>query len=120
MYTLNVTNNYAYPVKTSQGQEIPPNGGTLSLTRLGSLYMNIPGNGDINFIDLGSEKLPDYPMPNQTWGVLVRVHTQEAYYRYEGGGELSLTIDKYGSTTLTSTNGDMITVQLPELTIKQE
>lgn len=116
MYTLTVKNNYVYDIGSSNGVTIPKNGSHV-FNKKGSIYFTLPGIGEINFIDLGDKKIEGYPIPKETWGVLVRVHTTEAYYRYEGGGELTATINQYGSLDLSTTNGTMIPISLPELTI---
>ena len=116
MYDLTVNNNYQQDISASDGVTIKRSGNHV-FNNQGSLYLTIPGSGQINFIDLGDKKLEGFPIPTQTWGVLVRVHTTEAYYRYEGQGQLTATIDAYGSLQLTTNNGEMITISLPELTI---
>lgn len=116
MYTLTVNNNYFRDIGASNGVSIAT-GKSHVFNKQGSLYLMLPGIGEINFQDLGDKKIEGYPFPKQTWGVLVRVHTTEAYYRYEGGGILNATIDIYGSLSLSTTNGDMIPISLPELTI---
>lgn len=116
MYTLTVKNNYLYDIGTSNGVTIKKGANQVFKDR-GSLYLTIPGIGEINFMDLGDKKIEGYPIPKETWGVLVRVHTTEAYYRYEGNGELTAVINQYGALDLSTTNGTMIPISLPELTI---
>lgn len=119
MYTLNVTNNYVWQISADGGAvNIPERGGTHTFERQGSLFLDLPGMGQMAFIDLGDQKLPGYPDVTETWGVLVRAATTEAYYRYEGGGELSLSIDAYGTATLSTSNGTLIPVFLEELEVK--
>lgn len=118
MYTLTVNNNYGNDIGASNGVTIPK-GKSHAFNNQGSLFLMIPGMGDLNFIDLGDQKIEGYPIPSETWGVLVRYSNIEAYYRYEGGGELTATIDMYGSCTLSTTNGTMITISLPEFIINE-
>ena len=119
MYTLKVTNNYVWQISAqADAVNIPERGGTYTFERQGSLFLDIPGMGQMAFIDLGDTKLPGYPEVTETWGVLVRATTTEAYYRYEGGGVLSLTIDAYGTATLSTSNGTLIPVSLEELEVK--
>ncbi|MBA6155604.1 hypothetical protein H3Z83_03580 [Tenacibaculum sp. S7007] len=117
MYTLVVQNDFKWSIGASNGVTIPNQGGSHTFNNQGSLYLTVPGIGEICFIDLGDKKLEGYPIPKETWGVLVRIHTTEAYYRYEGGGQLHALIDQYGSFSLNTTNGTMIPISLPELTI---
>ncbi len=116
MYTLTVKNNYSLDIGASTGVTIEK-GKSFVFNKRGSLFLMIPGMAEMNFIDLGDHKLSGYPFPKETWGVLVRYSNIEAYYRYEGGGELTAVIDLYGSCTLTTTNGSMITISLPEFII---
>ncbi|APZ45988.1 hypothetical protein BW723_06630 [Polaribacter reichenbachii] len=116
MYTLTVKNNYVYDIGSSNGVTIAKSGNHVFNNR-GSIYFTIPGIGEISFIDLGDKKIEGYPIPKETWGVLIRAQTTEAYYRYEGGGELTATLDSYGTLHLSTTNGTMIAIRLPELII---
>ncbi|MGB0891352.1 MAG: hypothetical protein ACPGUU_03295 [Flavobacteriaceae bacterium] len=116
MYTLTVQNNYVYDVGSSNGVTISK-GKNHVFNNQGSLYLNVPGMYDINFIDIADKKIDGYPEPKQTWGVLVRVNATEAYYRYEGGGVLNATIDSHGGLSLGTTNGNIIHISLPELTL---
>ena len=116
MYTLTVKNNYVYDIGASNGVTIKT-GTQHVFNNKGSIYFTLPGSGEINFIDLGNKKIEGYPIPTETWGVLVRNHTTEAYYRYEGDGELTAIIDQYGSLQLTTSNGTMILISLEELTL---
>lgn len=115
MYTLTVTNNYVWQISADNGAvNIPERGGSHAFDRQGSLYLNIPGMGQMAFIDLGDKKIPGYDIVKETWGVLVRGANVEAYYRYEGGGVLNITFDAYGTATLSTTTGTLITISLEE------
>ncbi len=117
MYTLTVNNNYSQDIGTSNGVTISKGKNHVFNDR-GSIILSVPGMGEMNFIDLGNKKLPGYPEPKQTWGVLARYRTIEAYYRYEGGGELTATFDNLGTCTLTTANGTMIPIALEDFIIK--
>lgn len=118
MYTLTVKNNYVWPIVADQGSvKIPENGGSHVFEKLGNLILTIPGMGEMVFIDLAANKIPGYPVASQTWGVLVRSHVTEAYYRYEGGGLLTATFDTYGTCTLTAGRDTLIPVYLDELIV---
>lgn len=43
--------------------------------------------------------------------------TTEAYYPYEGSGQLSVTIDEFGSVSIITNNGEIIKIKLEELTL---
>lgn len=117
MYNLTVKNNYAWPITANDGTVIAEKGGSSVFNNQGSMILSVQGIGDLNFIDLAKDRLPGYPIPKEYWGVLVRYHSSEAYYRYEGQGELTVTLDAYGSCTITTNNGTMIEIRLPELTV---
>jgi len=117
MYTLNVVNNYPSPITARGGQVIPEHGGSAQFTKLGGMILSCMGLGELSFQDLGEIKIPGYPYPKQTWGVLIRYHSTEAYYRYEGGGEITATLDQFGTWSLSTSNGTMINVKLEELTV---
>ncbi|TYP98008.1 hypothetical protein C7447_103176 [Tenacibaculum adriaticum] len=114
MYTLTVNNNYAWDIGVSNGVIIPKKGNH-TFNRRGSLYLTVPGMGEINFIDLAKKKIDGYPYPKETWGILIRTHSTEAYYRYEGGGEITAIIDDLGTLHLSTKKGTMIHIKLPEL-----
>lgn len=116
MYTLTVKNNYSYDIGSSNGVTIPKASNHVFNNR-GSIYFMVPGIGQINFIDLGDKKIEGYPLPKETWGVLIRIHNSEAHYRYEGGGELTAIIDNFGALHISTTNGTIVQIRLPELII---
>lgn len=117
MYNLTVNNNYGRDLGVSNGVTIK-SGTNRVFNSQGSLFLMIPGMADMNFIDLGDKKLPGYPQPKETWGVLVRYSNIEAYYRYEGEGQLTATIDNLGTCTLSTDNGSMIPIAIPEFIIE--
>ncbi len=119
MYTLNVQNDYIWQITADNGAvKIPERGGSHSFEKEGNVYLDIPGMGQMAFIDLGDTKLPGYPEVKETWGVLIRSHTTEGYYRYEGGGNLTIAFDAYGTATLSTTNGTLIPIALEELVVE--
>lgn len=116
MYNVTIKNEYIYDLGTSTGVTISKNS-SFTLNDRGSFVLSIPGMGEMNFIDLGDKKLDGFPNPKETWGALVRFSIVETYYRYEGQGELTVTIDNLGSATISTTNGSMLLISLPEFTI---
>ena len=119
MYTLTVKNNYAWQISANAGAvNIPERGGSHIFSDQGSLFLEIPGMGQMAFIDLGDKKIPGFEgVATETWGVLVRSATTEAYYRYEGGGILTATFDQYGTCTITAGRNTLIPISLPELVV---
>ena len=117
MYTLNVVNNYPSPITARGGEVIAENGGTAQFNKLGGFILSCMGLGELSFQDLGETKIPGFPYPKQTWGALIRCHSTEVYYRYEGGGEVTATLDQFGTWSLNTSNGTMIHIKLDELMI---
>ena len=123
MYDVSITNNYIYPLFLDGGTQVlaPPNGGKAQLTKWGNHRVNVPGMGDINFIDLADYKLDGYtnpkiPWTESTWGGLVRYGGLDAYFRYEGGGQVELVVDRFGSANLHFAQGGMV-ISLDDLTV---
>jgi hypothetical protein len=117
MYTLNVKNDFIWPITSNEGTVIAASGGSHSFQKQGSIILDVLGMGAFTFIDLGDTKLEGYPEVKETWGVLLRTHTSEAYYRYEGGGNLTANFDNLGTCTLSTTNGTLIPISLEELNV---
>lgn len=122
MYNVSITNNYIYSLFMDGGNRIiaGPNGGTAQLTDWGSHALNVAWMGDINFIDLGQRKLDGYTNPKMpwtqaTWGGLIRYRGLDAYFRYEGQGQVDLIVDNVGSVHLHFPQGGMI-ISLEDLT----
>lgn len=116
MYNLTVDNNYSQEIAISNGQAIPK-GQSLVLDNMDSVILTIPGMGDVNFISLGEKKLDGYSIPVETWGLLIRYKSIEAYYRYDDQGKLKIIIDNLGTCKITTTNGKVLAISLPELVI---
>lgn len=127
MYTVKVTNNYfrTLAVDNPNANEVNhliPSGSTSTFEKWGSHIIYVPGMGAINFIDLGDKKLPGYddpkiPWTEKTWGGLIRYRCLDAYFRYEGGGEVDAVVDELGSLALHFPQGGMI-IDIPDLVVK--
>lgn len=120
MYDVTVKNNYYTAFTVDHGNQVFPPGGSYQFPHWGSHTINIPGMGDVNFIDLGNNKLSQYtnpriPWTNSTWGGLIRYRGLDAYFRYEGQGLVQVTIDAYGNVQLHFQQGGMI-VSIDDLT----
>jgi|HubBroStandDraft_6_1064221.scaffolds.fasta_scaffold13289_2 hypothetical protein len=124
MYNLSITNNYIYSIFMDGGNQIiaGPNGGKAHLENWGSHALNIAWMGDLNFIDIADKKLSQYtnpkiPWTQSTWGGVVRYGGMEAYFRYEGQGQVDVVIDQFGSVKLHFPQGGMI-IYLDELAVE--
>ncbi len=124
MYDVKITNNYIYSIFLDGGKKmiVPPNGGKAELNKWGSHILNVPGMGDINFIDLSETKLNQYTTPKlpwteATWGGLIRYRSLDAYFRYEGQGKVDVVVDKWGSVALEFAKGGGMIVSLDDLIV---
>lgn len=111
MYNVFLTNNYKKSVFLNSGSQ--PLGRDNIFPQWGSNIINVAGMGDIAFFDLGEQKLKQYTNPNIpwtqfTWGGLIRYRGLDAYFRYEGGGEVRMTLNEWGSLSLHFPQGGMI------------
>lgn len=77
---------------------------------LGHIVIIVDGLGPINFTDVGDTQIGGYS--KATWGVLISYQGDELIFRYEGGGEIQLTINNYGQAEI-STNGSISQIRLP-------
>jgi hypothetical protein len=98
----------------------PPNG-KATIVDWGSHSLNLAWMGDINFIDMGDYKIDKYtnkdlPWTNFTWGGLIRYQGLEAYFRYEGKGEVKVVIDRFGGVNLSFKQGGMM-VKMDDLRV---
>ena len=118
MYNVKINNNYVHPVTVGSTTI-----GTLSnhaFTNWGSHICVIPGMGELNFLDIADKKIPGYTgegYPMQTWGALIRFHMTEVYFRYEGQGNIEVTIDRYGNVAVKMINGSAMIIALEELVL---
>ncbi len=125
MFQLKVVNNYYYEClfyydkDGHQQQAIINKHYQFTYQNLTNGYIAIPGIGQVNFTYLGEEKISNYEKyPIEKYGVLLRVHTSEVYYRFDNLGSLELVIDKYGGCSVKGNNGTLIEIELNELIIK--
>ena len=124
MYDVNITNNYRAGITLDGDNKVfvPGLGGKKTVNNWGSHFLWVPGMGDINFIDLGEQKLnqytnPEIPWTNSTWGGLIRYRSLDGYFRYEGQGKIDLVIDQYGSVQVHFAQGGGMIVLLDDLVI---
>ncbi|WP_147676033.1 hypothetical protein [Algibacter pacificus] len=123
MYTLTIKNDFhdqglLYYTKAGKRHDYPIlNHDTSTFKDITNAYLSISAS-NVTFIDLGTDKIPDYPIPEGEFGLLIRVATTEAYCRYNGKGEFILTLDKYGSYSIEAVKGEAVKIKLEEITIK--
>ncbi len=123
MYDILLTNNYIYSIFMDGGNRImaAPNGGKGTIVDWGSHSLNLAWMGDINFIDMGEYKIPEFthkdiPWSNLKWGGLIRYQGLEAYFRYEGKGEVKVVVDRFGGVNLSFKQGGMM-VKMDDLRV---
>jgi hypothetical protein len=82
---------------------------------LGNGYITVPGLGAVNFTDVGEDNIGGFS--KATWGVLISYQGEELVFRYEGGGQLQVTINKYGQAEI-SGNGGFSIIRLDSFVVK--
>ena len=117
-YHVTITNNYhqsltAFGSVMNEGDTRP----TKIPTTLGNGYINVPGVGSINFTDLGDQHMGGYS--KATWGVLISYQGEEIVFRYEGGGEIQVNINKFGQAEI-SGNGAFSRIPLSSFVLPGE
>jgi hypothetical protein len=116
MYTVTIINNYHDTLLTSFGGPINK-GDTrpVKSSPLGNAYVTVPGLGAVNFTDVADRQIGGFS--KATWGVLISYQGEEVVFRYEGGGEITLTINKLGQAELSS-NGSLSSIRLGSFQFK--
>lgn len=113
---LTVTNRYHGSVQIPNITVLPPNGQPYKVPSvLGHINLSVDGLGSINFTDIGNKDIGGYS--KATWGVLISYQGEELVFRYEGGGEVNITINWLGQVEIT-TNGSISQVRLPSFVQK--
>ncbi|PYS94143.1 MAG: hypothetical protein DMF64_02245 [Acidobacteria bacterium] len=113
---ITITNNYhetlrAFGMVVNAGDKRPhkvPHA-------LGNGYIEVPGFGSINFIDIGDKKVGGHSQA--TWGVLLSYQGEELIFRYEGGGDIHVNINQFGQAEL-SGNGEFSRILLSPFAFK--
>lgn len=121
MYTLTVTNHYWRPVVVANSAgasfTVPLNGSGHPSGALGDATISVPGLGEMMVHDIGDRQIGGFS--KATWGVLVAYQGEEAVFRYEGGGQLTVTFNDLGQAELTC-NGGLSRVSLGGLILPGE
>ena len=93
MYQVRLLNRSPLTLKTSDGQTIAPNGTWQTPGNLGNAWVTSTESGPLDFLDLGNQHIPGDS--GETWGVLISFQGEEFVGRYEGGGQLHVTFNKF-------------------------
>jgi carbon monoxide dehydrogenase subunit G len=119
MYTLTVTNNFHYAATIHADVAYTVSTGATVKVKvpLGNAAVSIPGMGDMLVQDIGDRQIGGFS--KATWGVFIAYQGEEAVFRYEGGGELTITITDLGQAKLDS-NGGFSRVELNQLILPGE
>jgi hypothetical protein len=113
---LTVTNKYHGSIQIPNITVLPPNTPAYKVPgTLGHINIIVDGLGPINFTDVADKQIGGYS--KATWGVLISYQGEELIFRYEGGGEVQLTINEFGQAEIV-TNGSISQIKLPSFEIK--
>ncbi len=108
MYNLTVSNSYVYAltvydIAVGQRQVAPRDPPYVVPKPLGNAVVTVPGLGEINFLDIADQQIGGFS--KATWGVLISYQGEEVVFRYEGGGQLALTVNALGQAKLSGNGG---------------
>ena len=117
MITLTITNNYYQNLTAHPGDVTIKAIDQKVINKVSNLYVEIPGLWNLNILDLGENHIPDYPKPDELYGMLIRTPQGAAYYRYNDVGNITIAVDNFGSIVLSSTSGTLFTVGMPALSV---
>ena len=115
MFDVTLTNNSTAELETSNGKKISPNGGTWTFKggpQGQATYIDGPF-GRLGFLDIGDTHIGGDS--NEEWGVLISYQDMAVVGRYEGQGQLSLTVDAFVQVALAGM--DFRQVSLDALTL---
>jgi len=123
MFNLTVTNNGPFSFFFDGGNRPFTPGQTYQFPQLAGLHIiQTSGMGDVLFVDLGEKKLDPYTTPKIPWtlkplGGVIRYRGLDAYFRYQGVGNVTMVIDLVGSISVHFDQGGMM-VNLDDMTVK--
>lgn len=108
MYNLTVSTSYAYSITVTDiaggPHQVSPRDPPYVLPKpLGNAIVTVPGLGEINFLDIGDQQIGGFS--KATWGVLISYQGEEVVFRYEGGGQVALTVNGFGQAKLSGNGG---------------
>jgi hypothetical protein len=113
-YALSVHNGSPYEMHGSDGAAVPPGATWEPQGALGNGWIESTELGAINFLDIGDTHIPGDS--KETWGVLISYMGEEVVGRYEGAGDLVVTVNGFGQAHLAGL--DLRQVSLPSFTFK--
>ena len=116
MYQVTVTNNSNVGIGFVGGNQVIPDGGSWQSGNLGDIALDVPTRGVLSFHDIGDTHIPGDS--GETWGVLIAYQGEEFVGRYEGGGQLAVTINQYYQAVLSGM--DLRQVSLPAMELAGE
>lgn len=96
-WRLSVNNGYVHDL-SALGKRIKVGGSREFPDELGSTFVEVPGLGAVNFIDIGDEEIGG--PSHATWGVLISYQGEECVFRYEGEGAIEVTVNNKGQAEL--------------------
>lgn len=115
-YSVQVQNQSQYTWTGSDGATVPPKATwTPQQVTLGNAWIRSTELGTLNFLDIADTHIPGDS--GETWGVLISFQGEEMVGRYEGGGQLKVTINQFGQVQLTGM--DLRQVSLPSFIQQQ-
>lgn len=123
MFNIKIVNQFRYSgiLKNTEAKKewvINHHYTSSEIKDLSSALLQIYTIGEVTFLDLGEKKIEGYPYPTEKYGLLIRCHSTEVYYRFDQQGDIVLTIDELGCYNVEIKNGTAVEIKLPELTIK--
>src|SRR4051794_26912069 len=114
MYNVSVMNASQFQLDASDGSQILPGATWNSSKAIGNAWVRSIERGTLGFFDIGDVHIPGDS--GETWGVLISYQGEEVVGRYEGGGKLNVTINRYGQAELSGM--DLRQVELPAFTFQ--
>ncbi len=112
MYHVTIVNQSEVTLTTSNGNTIAP-GATWESGDIGNAWVRSDQVGTLNFLDIADQHIGGNT--DETWGVLISYQGEEIVGRYEGGGRLKVTLNKYLQAHLSGMN--LRQVHLPPMLI---
>lgn len=114
MYQVTVTNKSNVGIGFAGGNQVIPPGDHWKSDNLGDLTLLVPTRGPLSFHDIADKHIGGDS--GETWGVLIAYQGEEIVGRYEGGGQLTVTINDLYQAVLGGLH--LRQVQLPAMEIE--
>jgi hypothetical protein len=119
-YTLKVQTKFYAPLPFAKNGESGSIhvGMNPEFKKLGWFRLTVPGMGELTLLDVADKKISNVPFMQATWGVLISYQGQECEYRYEGEGEVRVSVNELGQIELDG-NGKFLLTDLPSFIVKK-